>query len=539
MRVINGYRHTNNNWPDLGTVMDGGGWGSTGVLPSIVTFDFGQERAISKINVFTVADSIQYTSNPTLADTFEDWGVTAATLEYWNGSSWIVIDSISPNNHVWMEFEFPELEFQLWRIQITSSADGAARLVEVEALGEIATIFERPRSAFIDEFFASRALSNARAYNTEIAFSIHLADDTIIRYGSATIVIDTLSQGSISIPITPLVFSPRVSGKPEFRHTQTKAVDASQFQLVNLDYLITQLIPDIARPFDNAKVIVYLCYPKADGNYEGMIYDLFVITSVEGDDENADISMVSDISARNAMLGMEITQRCQNIFGDFWCGVTHIPLGGECSLIWNDRTGGCLYWGGVFKGVPYINPSGYVPGYYGPPLDPGTGGFEPPIGGGGHCPDPRMWFRSANGGHIRGLDLKAGEAILWNETPGIIEAVEKVHAQYRYLVETATGPAFIGSASHKFLTSYDDDKGMPLHEWKQSFDMIGRSPERGRHMIDGGADNYTIRIAPPGDVLILMIKGSNKYDCGRNKGYTLESHNKPIYGDLTGGGYMV
>ena len=69
--------------------------------------------------------------------TFNQWGLTAYTVEYWSGSSWIQIPgaSVTGNNKIWRKFEFSPISTSKIRVVTSASVDGYSRLTEVEAYG--------------------------------------------------------------------------------------------------------------------------------------------------------------------------------------------------------------------------------------------------------------------------------------------------------------------------------------------------------------------------------------------------------------------
>ena len=69
--------------------------------------------------------------------TFTQWGLTAYTVEYWSGSSWIQIPnaSVTGNNKIWRKFEFSSISTSKIRVVTSASVDGYSRLTEVEAYG--------------------------------------------------------------------------------------------------------------------------------------------------------------------------------------------------------------------------------------------------------------------------------------------------------------------------------------------------------------------------------------------------------------------
>lgn len=132
----------NSNFPASSTIngdrkglnwANGGGWNNAGSLPAWLEVAFSTSYSITKINVITLQDNYNSPVEPTTATTFSSFGVTSYSIEYWNGSAWIVIDSTTGNNKVYKEFTFSAVTTTKIRVYITASVDGVARLVEVEA----------------------------------------------------------------------------------------------------------------------------------------------------------------------------------------------------------------------------------------------------------------------------------------------------------------------------------------------------------------------------------------------------------------------
>lgn len=130
--AIDGQKHTNNGWnsPAAGT------WVAQ-TCPETLTIDFGQTRTISQIDVYTLADAVNYNTNPTLADTFVSYGIVNFNIDYWNGSSWVAIPecTVTANNKVWRQFTFAPLAASKVRIVVTVSMDDTVRVVEFEVWG--------------------------------------------------------------------------------------------------------------------------------------------------------------------------------------------------------------------------------------------------------------------------------------------------------------------------------------------------------------------------------------------------------------------
>jgi len=383
-------------------------------------------------------------------------------------------------------------------------------------------------SAYITNYFATKATLNSRAYNTEIAMVVTLNNGTKLYWATDAITVDTLSVGTSSVAITPLVFTSRISGAPEIRHSQGKVMDASEIRVINLDYIVTQAIPDPARLYDNADITIYLCFPKPSGTYEGMTYFIGKLSDLSGDDLEATFANQSDIAIKTGMLGKEVTQRCVNDLGDAWCSVNNLPINAVCSKLQDDADAGCIFWGGVFNGVGYINPTGLITGYSGP-LPPDGGGGPWDTGTGRDCPDyETTWFRSDDG-DIHAKQLKRGDILMNRETPVIVEEVLKVWAEYRYEVQTGIGVGLRNSASHHFLTGLDDEKGRAASEINfAKHDLVARVRNI-RQLVkrydEDEHKNYLFTPIRAGWVLRIHTTFPNMYDCGMEKGKYLENHN--------------
>ena len=84
-----------------------------------------------------VQDNYSNPSEPTLADTFGQYGVTSFDIQYWNGSGWVTVPggSVTGNNKVWTQVTFSAITTNKIRVQVNNSLASYSRLVEVEAWG--------------------------------------------------------------------------------------------------------------------------------------------------------------------------------------------------------------------------------------------------------------------------------------------------------------------------------------------------------------------------------------------------------------------
>ena len=118
---------------------NGGIWNdnSRDVYPDFLQIDLAGTKTIDEIDIFAVQDNFQNPSEPTLSDTFTQYGVTAFDIQYWDGSAWVTVPggSITGNNKVWNQVTFPAVTTDKIRIVINNGLQNYSRLVEVEAWG--------------------------------------------------------------------------------------------------------------------------------------------------------------------------------------------------------------------------------------------------------------------------------------------------------------------------------------------------------------------------------------------------------------------
>lgn len=107
---------------------------SSGAVPQWLEIDFNASYVIVEIDVITLRDDFSNTALPTLSDTFSSYGLQDFDVQYWNGSSWTTIQSVTGNNKVWRQFTFGAITTSKIRIYVnTGGPDGFSRLVELEA----------------------------------------------------------------------------------------------------------------------------------------------------------------------------------------------------------------------------------------------------------------------------------------------------------------------------------------------------------------------------------------------------------------------
>lgn len=105
------------------------------VFPDWISVDFGASRTINEIDVITRQDTLPGVE-PTLDTTFTLFGIVDFLVQYWNGSTWATLATVTGNDKVWRQFFFSPTTTTAIRIWVTASADGIrSRVLELEAYG--------------------------------------------------------------------------------------------------------------------------------------------------------------------------------------------------------------------------------------------------------------------------------------------------------------------------------------------------------------------------------------------------------------------
>lgn len=127
--LINGTHTAGGSWP-------AGGW-DAGTQPATVEIDFGQSRDVTRLDVFTIRDTYNDVTEPTLVETFASFGIRDYTIDYWNGSTWVNVVTVTANDKVWRQHTVSSFTSTKIRLVGTLGADSTSiRLVEIEAWGD-------------------------------------------------------------------------------------------------------------------------------------------------------------------------------------------------------------------------------------------------------------------------------------------------------------------------------------------------------------------------------------------------------------------
>ncbi len=115
----------------------GNGWadGTPNAYPDWVQIQFSGQRSISSVVVYTVQDAFNSPSDPTDTMTFTTFGITDFNVQYWNGSAWVTLGSMTGNNLVKKTFNFTAVTTDRIRVNINNAMASSSRITEIEAWG--------------------------------------------------------------------------------------------------------------------------------------------------------------------------------------------------------------------------------------------------------------------------------------------------------------------------------------------------------------------------------------------------------------------
>ncbi|CRI64467.1 Peptidase S8 and S53 subtilisin kexin sedolisin (modular protein) [Thiocapsa sp. KS1] len=119
----------------------GGGWNdaTSNAYPDWAQIAFAGPASIGEVNVLTLQDNYASPTEPSESLAFSKYGVTAFTVQFWNGSAWATIPgaAITGNNKVWRRLSFTPITTDRIRVLISGALAGYSRLVEIEAFGTL------------------------------------------------------------------------------------------------------------------------------------------------------------------------------------------------------------------------------------------------------------------------------------------------------------------------------------------------------------------------------------------------------------------
>ena len=125
-----------------------GGWNdnTANAWPDWVQINFNGSKTIDHVVVYTVQDNYANPVEPTDTMTFSLYGITAFTVQGWNGSAWVNLGSVSGNNLVKRTVNFSAFTTDRIRINVTAGARQLLPHHRSRSLGAL-TARHRPRVA--------------------------------------------------------------------------------------------------------------------------------------------------------------------------------------------------------------------------------------------------------------------------------------------------------------------------------------------------------------------------------------------------------
>ena len=101
----------------------GGGWadGTPGTFPDWVQIAFNGSKTIDRVVVYTLQDNFNQPVEPTDSTTFATYGITAFTVQGWNGTSWITLATVSGNTLVKRTVSFAPTTTDRIRVNVTAA----------------------------------------------------------------------------------------------------------------------------------------------------------------------------------------------------------------------------------------------------------------------------------------------------------------------------------------------------------------------------------------------------------------------------------
>lgn len=114
---------------------NGGGWndGTANSYPDWIQIDFGRTVGLDEVAVYTVQDNFLSPIEPTPNMTFSLYGITSYDVQYWTGTSWLTVRSVTGNNLVGRTFIFGTVATTKIRVLINNALQSYSRITEIEA----------------------------------------------------------------------------------------------------------------------------------------------------------------------------------------------------------------------------------------------------------------------------------------------------------------------------------------------------------------------------------------------------------------------
>jgi hypothetical protein len=113
-----------------------GGWAdqTSNTYPDTLEINFGQSRTVSRAVVVTLADS-GGAVEPTAATLATVNGLTDFQIQYWNGSTWVTVATVTANDKAMRDLSFSAVTTDRMRLYVTAARANFSRVMELEFWG--------------------------------------------------------------------------------------------------------------------------------------------------------------------------------------------------------------------------------------------------------------------------------------------------------------------------------------------------------------------------------------------------------------------
>jgi hypothetical protein len=120
---------------------NGGGWrdATPDRYPDWVEIKFNGIKTIDRVVVYTIQDDNRHPVEPTDDMTFSKDGIKDFSVQGWNGSTWVVLASVTDNQWVKRSFSFSAFTTDRVRVRVTRALTSYSRIIEVEAWTAVQT----------------------------------------------------------------------------------------------------------------------------------------------------------------------------------------------------------------------------------------------------------------------------------------------------------------------------------------------------------------------------------------------------------------
>jgi hypothetical protein len=122
-----------NNWGNFT-----GGWndGTRGAYDDWLEVHFSGSKTIDEVDIYTLQNGWNSgAGEPNLTTSASGEGLLDFDVDYWDGSAWLTLGSVTSNDKAVRRFTFSAVSTTMIRVLVHNSRSNWSRIVEVEAFG--------------------------------------------------------------------------------------------------------------------------------------------------------------------------------------------------------------------------------------------------------------------------------------------------------------------------------------------------------------------------------------------------------------------